>query len=677
MQAENPLLTIVIEAEGDLDLESTTYRRLLAARLHWEDYYEVIVMRDELSAASVRQLCDGTHAKYIMFTRLSHDISQNCVATLLEHIHHRTVYLAEPKIYSTSLPTNAAATKVDRNYHYARDFDIYGVAFNTRRLADALEAFADIDRVGIYSAYRLYWNIGSVEPLNTGYSVASAAKNVIGISLAGGATRLIPLIETGSEALRLHLLRYLVLYLRGLRSAGDTSIRLMHVREMIRLFDLRQLLYMAEPSHPFEAAWIRWLDDDTAHQQLFKQLTDQDAFLIFSTERKPIPSDVDLYTVRFADETVQIGKSYLDHENRPGYYNPAEYDFYGNPITEESIILFFDRPMQADDNAEHLYDHFRRTHPEYRNIRFALNPKSPDWERLRRRGYQLVHMFSPEFYQLFLESDLVVSSQIYNLRHKGKTLANSRFVYLQHGIQLNDMTDWVLSKHFDIFVATGKLEADYLGALAPRETLNSGIPRFESLVAKSHRPRLEKFLLFLPTWRFNLYTVSAEHFAQSEYFFSIESILTDQVLLDFLDRTDRYLLVQLHPNVQSRAGLFHFSDRVRVSELSYSDALAAAEMVFTDYSSVVLDSAFIGTPIAYYQWDAEDFFLEQAYESRLDYHTQGLGPVFHHHGEIIEYIVTERYQTPDPIYHERRRSFFEGVDPSRINDTIIERMLSL
>lgn len=256
--------------------------------------------------------------------------------------------------------------------------------------------------------------------------------------------------------------------------------------------------------------------------------------------------------------------------------------------------------MQADDNAEHLYEYFTQNYTNYTNVYFALNRKSKDWDRLTEKGFKLVPFFSHEFYELFLISDLVVGSQIYSLNYRGKTLANSRFVYLQHGIQLNDMTDWVLSRHFDLFVATGKIEAEYLGDLAPRETLNSGIPRLETLAYNIQDPQ---HMLFMPTWRFTLRAVSTESFIESEYFTSINAVLKDPQLLKFLEERNRILLVQLHPNVEDRIDCFQFSERVRLSTLNYGEAIATAEFIFTDYSSVVLDAAFVGIPIAYYQWD--------------------------------------------------------------------------
>ena len=121
-----------------------------------------------------------------------------------------------------------------------------------------------------------------------------------------------------------------------------------------------------------------------------------------------------------------------------------------------------DRSLNADDNAEHLYSYFIKNYPEFKNAYFALHKNSKDWNRLKLKGFKLLELWSKEFYEKFYLSDAFISSQIYNISYKDKNLANSRFVYLQHGVMLNDMKDWIISKYCDLFIATGELEENYL-----------------------------------------------------------------------------------------------------------------------------------------------------------------------------------------------------------------------
>ncbi|GGH65101.1 CDP-glycerol glycerophosphotransferase family protein [Rothia aerolata] len=669
------LLTVVVESSSSLDRESELYRGLIAANLHWEDRYEIRPVSGPLTSETMRQICSSLDTKYVIFMRDTHSLSLNFMSGLLQRLSEDTQYLFEPKIYMGNIPADLSKTKLTDDYYYKRDTDIYGVAFNTRRLVEALETFSDLDRKSLYIAYRLYWSVDTAPIFEAGYSVNSVTKVAIGSILEESTNRLLPKIQSSVKEIRLYVLRLVVLYLRGLRETKKTQISVSHLREISKLFELNELKSKIELANTFEVGFISWIFDPNDYLFLFKQLTDEDSYLVFPSENEVTESYFPLYTIEFSDENVEIGKEYRPNKERPGYYRPATYDFYKRPITPNSKILFFDRPLQADDNAEHLYRYFMNNYPEYSNIYFALNRNSRDWSRLQTEGFNLVHFFSQEFYDLFLKSDLVVASQIYNLEYRGKSLINSRFVYLQHGIQLNDMTDWVLSKPFDIFVATGRNESDYLHKLVPRETLNSGIPRLEALSKnKSSDP---EHLLFMPTWRFNLQTASTENFMESEYFKTINNLLTDPALLEYLEQKDKKLLVQLHPNLKKRTDCFQFSKRVVNSTYTYAEAIAKSEIVLTDYSSVVLDAAFIDIPIAYYPWDFEEFFKDQPYGSRLDYIEDGLGPVLTTHQEVIKYILNEEYKISDSTYLLRKERFFAGVDPDKINSTIAERMLAL
>lgn len=674
MPSSPPLLTVVIEAKGALDLESELYRRIVGARLESEDLFEIRHVDQPLTTQDIAALCQTLVSNYVVFVRSTHEISPDYVSSLLTHLAETAVYLAEPVVYTGTIPSEIEPERLGRQYYYSRDTDVFGVAFNTRRLADFLAAAGQVDRSALYISYRLYWSIDAVQPLATGFSMASDLKAATGIMVEDEVRRLLPLYATHSVELRLYLLRYMALFLRGLRTKKSTKVGLAHIRDVIITHNLLQFVSWVDAQQVFEGTWLRWLADSETAEFLYKQLTNVDAFLVYQLVPQSVDVDLELYRIDFNGETVTIGKKYAAAENREGFNEAANYDFYRRPVGPGSTILFFDRPMQADDNAEYLYDYFVKNHPEFTEVYFALNPRSSDWERLARRGFKLVPIFSTDFYEKFLISDLVVSSQIYNVNYKGKSFTNSRFVYLQHGVQLNDMRDWILSKSFDVFVATGKIEADYLSKLAPVETINSGLPRYESL---SRAGTEAGTILFMPTWRFNLHQLSIEQFTQSEYYKAIDAVLTDVRLTEYLRRTGKTMEVKLHPNVEKRSKLFHFSERVVQSNSSYRQAIESAEFVFTDYSSAVLDAAFVEIPIAYYQWDAVEFFHDQPYESRLDYRDDGLGPVFDRHTEIIDFIVHEQHLVTDEEYSRRRELFFEGVDSGAINAKIIERMLSL
>src|SRR5690606_9293949 len=60
------LLTVVLESTDDLDREGVTYRRLLAARLKFEDQYEIQVCRQPLSTTAIQEILSTIASKYVI-----------------------------------------------------------------------------------------------------------------------------------------------------------------------------------------------------------------------------------------------------------------------------------------------------------------------------------------------------------------------------------------------------------------------------------------------------------------------------------------------------------------------------------------------------------------------------------------------------------------------------------
>lgn len=675
MAVANVLLTVIVETSSDLDKESDLYRSIMSARLRWGSQFRLITTGSLQTLEEVAAQVNLAKSKYIVFMNASHLISRTYMNTMLTYLSTRNVYIAEPFMYQAAIPSTFNPDAIEDSYYYGKETGIYGYVFNTGILKESLATFQGLGVDALYTAYRIYWGINSITPQTTGYSVASVTKVGIGIEVVPSVSKLVPDIPTNILELRLYVLRLLVLFLKGLRSAQKTAVSFQSLRTLISTYQLEELVdSYALGLNPFEAGLIHWIADPEKEKFLFKELTHEDFYLAFAHNSVPKDLSSVLYEMEFSDTRAVVSREYLSKDLQPHRNSASNYDYYRRPINEDSVMIFIDRSMQADDNAEHLYRYFQKKHPNFKNLYFALSKKSDDWQRLEKDGFNLIQIFSPEYYDLFLISDAIISSQTYSPQIKGKSFRNSRFVYLQHGIQLNDMSDWVISKQFDIFVATGQDEYDYLKKLLPRETLNSGIPRLETLAQKKIT---RDHILFMPTWRFNLHNVSNKVFMESNYFQAINNFINDQRLIDYLEERDLKLLLQLHPNTAKRVSCFNLPKNVEISTLSYGDAIAAAELIVTDYSSAVLDGAFISKPILYYQWDFEEFFKDQPYEGRVNYRTQGLGPVLFTHNQVINYITQSKHHKRTPTYIKRRKEFFKGIDRKGINAAIVKKILEL
>jgi len=664
------VLTICICTDNPEEYRvSESYRRITSVSLTYDIQVEWASSNPSIS--SVENIVNACNSRYIVFTEEGHTFSPLYFQVLTDYLSSKEVFLADSYRYADTIASTPKPDSLTLKYYYTRDTDIWGVAFHTGMLQEFLNSMPELDRQSVYLSYRLFYYLNRINPLLIGYSTHSDTKNVNGILLEDQTKQIAPHSVSCSQELHIYAIKMLINILRGMENGHACRLSVKALKHVAQSHAISSIAEVIPLSDRIEFEALRYLVNPHEYASyLHKRLGEYDAIIEF-TEKAPGNDSVLLYHYQFSDLSLYVSKRYVKHLSMSA---PDVIDHYRHLITSDSIILFFDRTLQADDNAEALYRYFIDKYPQYINAYFALNPKSSDWNRLTLAGFKLVPMFGPEFSDKFLHSDLVVSSQIYSPKSAGKDFSNSRFVYLQHGVIMNDMRQWIVSKCFDLFVTTGEPETRYLRSLAPRETINSGIPRLETLFRKPHQ---NKNFVYMPTWRFDLGRVSDGVFMESLYFQAIERLLLNSTLTGYLEQTNATLRVKLHPNLEKRAKLFPKSERVQISQDRYSQLISEADFIFTDYSSVVLDATYIDIPIAYYQFDRETFFDNQPYSERMDYEKEGLGPVFFHEDQLVDYITTESYAEQDAVYNDRREAFFSGVPIGHIRETIVERMLSL
>lgn len=664
------VLTVCIAASDPAEYRlSECYRSILASVLNHN--VRLAWIAKDPDALNIQAAIDACESKYIIFIEEEHTFSLDYFQVLTDHLLAQPVFLADSYRYADTIPTKHNKELLTTKYYYRRDTDIWGVAYHAKMLREFLLSTPGMDRQSIYTSFRLFYFLNQVDPLPIGYSTHDDTKNVNGIALSKHSSRILVQLEKPSQELQVYAVKLLISVLRGLQDGDRCSLSVQEIREAARSYATDEIAEFIPLPDRIEFGALRYLADPRmCRSYVHKRLGEFDVVMEFSEEPPGAESTL-LYHYRFSDFEFYVSKRYIEHS---AVAAPEIIDHYRRKISTDSIILFFDRSIQADDNAEALYKYFSDNYPQYHNAYFALSIKSPDWNRLALAGFRLVPMFSADFYDKFLHADLVVSSQIYSVQSEGKDFSNSRFVYLQHGVMMNDMRQWIVSKCFDLFITTGEPETEYLRGLAPRETINSGIPRLETLQRKPHNGRN---FVYMPTWRFDLGKVSDDAFVESDYFQAIERLLQDPNLEDYLERANATVWVKLHPNFEKRSHLFSSSERVQLSTDRYSQLIGKADFIFTDYSSVVLDAAYVGIPIAYYQFDRDTFFSNQPYTERMDYEMEGLGPVFLQKEQMVAYITSESYLEPDPVYAERYEFFFRGVPTGHIRETIIERMLAL
>lgn len=344
---------------------------------------------------------------------------------------------------------------------------------------------------------------------------------------------------------------------------------------------------------------------------------------------------------------------------------------------KKQIWLLMDRQDKADDNAEHL---FRYSENKKDNIRkyFVINKESKDYHRLQSIG-KTVAYGSYKHKILHLLSDKVISSHandfvinpFLGMYRFYKDLFSFKFVFLQHGIIKDDLSEWLnkYNKGIDLFVTSAKPEYDSIVGGNYHYDHNvvklTGLSRYDNLVSKPQR-----MILIMPTWRKSIVNeIDAstgvrpynDNFKDSFYFYCINQLLNDEDLLDKAKEKAYRIVFAPHPNIEQQLSDFTGNDHCEFmsSGVSYQQLFNKASLLITDYSSVAFDVAYMQKPVIYYQF--EENHLEEGY---FDYTEMGFGEVCENHDKLIDLVCEYIDNDCDikDLYRQRILDFFAYTD---------------
>lgn len=354
--------------------------------------------------------------------------------------------------------------------------------------------------------------------------------------------------------------------------------------------------------------------------------------------------------------------------------------------------VLIDRVYNADDNAERLFEYLRAERPDI-NAWFVIEKDSPDWRRLRAAGVKRVIPFgSFTWKMLMLNASWLLSSHadiaITRPAQLMKRLKRPtwRYGFLQHGVTKDDLSKWLNQKDMDLFVVStadelASVTADGTGyVVTTRETHETGLPRFDRLLAKArrYRPDDRDLILIAPTWRQWLTEYSdpdsqrhaiSEDFWTSDYMRNWDAVLrSDRIAKAAAIRHWRIGFMP-HPNLQptlDRTRLPSQVEPISFDGVDVQDLYARCALLVTDYSSVAFNIAYIDAPVVYFQFDRDEM-LGGAHIGRkgyFDYETHGFGPVALDPDAAIDAIVEsiKHGPTPTPPYQARIDATFADRD---------------
>ncbi|MEU3457901.1 CDP-glycerol glycerophosphotransferase family protein [Micromonospora sp. NPDC006766] len=355
-------------------------------------------------------------------------------------------------------------------------------------------------------------------------------------------------------------------------------------------------------------------------------------------------------------------------------------------MRQRDIWLIGERTDTAQDNSSHLFRYLRKVERR-RNVYYVLTKDSKDRERLRGLGNVVTYDSFRHKFLMMHATKLINSYDIDSymlpsgwersrfLKHLNWRVGASR-VFLQHGVTEKDVSAGLHRARtaFDLFVTVAGREAEFVSKDLDYGDLvaNTGMPRFDALIPERGRRRI----LFMPTWRTYLvapsYNPNAKPriaFDGSAYQTFVSELFGSERLREAL-RQHGYVL-ELLPHYEMRKALegilpeadcFAMADQ---TTRTVQDALRQCDLFITDYSSTAFDVAYLGTPLIYAQFDAEEFWTIGGYRKGYFEHGEdGFGPVCETAEETVNAIIRylENGCVREEEYSRRAADFFAFQD---------------
>ncbi len=390
-------------------------------------------------------------------------------------------------------------------------------------------------------------------------------------------------------------------------------------------------------------------------------------------------------TLRHRPERIPMAKERLK-AMRFGFFN------------KKKIWLISDREFVANDNGEHFFRYLngegKKYIPGVRPV-FVISETCPDYARMKQYG-EVVSYESEKYRILFLNADKIISSSgndmVFNAYGKKRgwmsDLYKFQYVFLQHGIIKDDLSDWLrkLNKNISMFVTSAKGEYDSIVqgtyGYTEKEVKLVGLARFDNLTKLPYKK--QKRILVLPTWRSAISesydsitseSIYFDGFKDTEYFKFYNALINHPRLLEVMRRKGYTGVFGLHPVHAKQAVDYQANDVFSVNDgyLDYQREFVENSMMVTDYSSTVMDFVYLKKPVIYTQFDKEEFFESHTYsEGYFDYERDGFGPVCYDLESTVDAMVRmiENDCQLEPEYEKRVENFFAYTDNQNCKRTL-------
>ncbi|MGN1269636.1 MAG: CDP-glycerol glycerophosphotransferase family protein [Clostridia bacterium] len=328
--------------------------------------------------------------------------------------------------------------------------------------------------------------------------------------------------------------------------------------------------------------------------------------------------------------------------------------------TKEKYYLLNDRIMYGDDNAEQLFNYINLNDKKMKKYTyFVLDKNSPNFKEIKKIGKVLkygsfLHKIKYINCKMVISSHASYYDRVFNPFNKQemtvyKDVINKQFVFLQHGVIMNDVHNILNREHIiaDLFITTTQdeyedVKKNYM--YDEEEIVCTGLARFDKL-----QDERKKIILIAPTWRAFLSDVDytndgGNSLENSEFYQKYQSLLNRKDLINIVKEYEYKIQFLLHPaSEQYKKSFLNLQkenvDILSTKDIRYSTLFKECSMFITDYSSTHFDVAFLQKPIIYYQFDQDKFFNSHYNKGYFDYGKDGFGELIEEEENLVNKII--------------------------------------
>lgn len=327
-----------------------------------------------------------------------------------------------------------------------------------------------------------------------------------------------------------------------------------------------------------------------------------------------------------------------------------------NNAKYKNMWLISERGVEAKDNGYVFFKYLRENHPEI-NVHYVIDSSHKnDYERVKKFG-NIIEFGSDEHKIAFILCKYAISThsgylepwsyKLFKLLLDRKN--KKSFVFLQHGIILSDLSEYINSSMFiDLFITTTTREYESLCGekygFSKGVVQRTGLARYDNL----HDFNVKKQILLMPTWRKTIikpsYTKSESNdkdkiiFMNSDYYKMLNSLINNKKLIELLEINDIQMIFYPHFEIQPYKSSFSVnSDKIIIADkekFEVQELLKSSALLITDYSSVAFDFAYMKKPVLYYQKFKDDKYNVGYFDYKLD----GFGEQIFEEDKLVDVI---------------------------------------